>query len=113
LAEPWRGDIWTGDLDPVRGHEQAGTRPVLIVSDDDFNHGPAGLVYAVPLTRKFKRQPAHIRIVPPEGGLRSESYIMADQLRVLSKDRLSGYRGRVTSETLVEVEARLRYLLSL
>lgn len=113
MAEPWRGDIWTGELDPVRGHEQAGTRPVLIVSDDDFNHGPAGLVYALPLTRRYKRQPAHIRILPPEGGLRSEGFIMADQLRVLAKERLLEYRGKVTSNTLAEVETRLRYLLSL
>lgn len=113
MAEPFRGDIWTGDLDPVRGHELAGVRPVLIISEDEVNHGPSGLVYAIPLTRKNKRQPAHIRIVAPEGGLNSESFIMTDQMRVLSKERLSNYRGRVTKSTLADVEQRLRILLRL
>lgn len=38
-----RGEVWTVSLDPVRGHEQAGTRPALIVSVGSFNQGPAGL----------------------------------------------------------------------
>ena len=113
MAEPWRGDIWIGELNPVRGHEQAGRRPVLIISEDNFNHGPAGLVYAVPLTTRNKRQPAHVKINPPEGGLERESFIMTDQMRVLAKERLSDYRGRVNPETISEVEIRLRYLLRL
>ncbi|NLJ36638.1 MAG: type II toxin-antitoxin system PemK/MazF family toxin, partial [candidate division WS1 bacterium] len=40
--KPSRGDIWMLDLDPTRGHEQAGKRPGLIVSADPLNHGPAG-----------------------------------------------------------------------
>ncbi len=42
--EPLRGDIWLVDRNPVRGHEQAGVRPPLILSVDALNAGPAGLM---------------------------------------------------------------------
>ena len=47
---PSRGEIWTADLNPTGGHEQAGKRPVLIVSTDTFNHGAADLLFVLPLT---------------------------------------------------------------
>src|SRR5262249_60158926 len=71
MADPNRGEIWLADLGTGRGREQLGQRPVLIVSDDAFNAGPAGLVMVVPLTSKVaksKNIPAHIRADPPEGG---------------------------------------------
>ena len=49
-----RGEIWMIDFDPTRGHEQAGRRPALVVSDDVFNAGPAGLVMVLPVTTKPK-----------------------------------------------------------
>ena len=64
---PNRGEIWLADLNPTRGHEQAGARPVLIISTDPFNHGPAGLVFVLPLTRTDRRIPIHVLIDPPEG----------------------------------------------
>ena len=75
---PKRGEVWVADLDPVRGHEQAGRRPVLIVSVDSFNAGPAQLVYVVPLTRTDRGVPLHVAIAPPEGGLRAPSVILCD-----------------------------------
>jgi mRNA interferase MazF len=50
---PNRGEIWLADLNPTRGHEQAGARPVLIISTDPFNYGPAGLVFVLPLTKTW------------------------------------------------------------
>ena len=47
---PSRGEIWGADLNPVRGHKQAGVRPCLVVSTDAFNHGPAELVMVAPIT---------------------------------------------------------------
>ena len=44
MITPSRGEIWMVDLNPARGHEQAGYRPCLVVSVDLFNHGPAELV---------------------------------------------------------------------
>jgi mRNA interferase MazF len=91
MADPIRGEIWLTDLGTGRGHEQAGQRPALVVSDDAFNSGFAGLVIVIPLTSrvlKSKYIPAHIRIDPPEAGLKTPSVILCDQLRTISKDRL-------------------------
>lgn len=112
--EPSRGEIWLADLNPIRGHEQAGTRPVLIMSTDMFNHGPAGLVFVIPLTRTNRRIPAHIPLDPPEGGVTARSYILCDALRSVSKDRLRGSAwGAVSSTTMERVEDILRTLLEL
>src|SRR5690348_656161 len=68
-VEPSRGQVWMADLDPTKGHEQAGKRPVLVVSADVMNLGPAGLVVVLPITSKGKGIPTHVPVDPPEGGL--------------------------------------------
>lgn len=113
-SQPARGEIWAANLNPTRGHEQAGERPVLIISTNIFNHGPADLVFVLPLTRSNRRIPFHIAVEPPEGGLTSRSYILCDALRSISKDRLGLQPwGLVTPQTLAAVEDVLRILLEL
>ncbi|MBX7235590.1 MAG: type II toxin-antitoxin system PemK/MazF family toxin [Caldilineales bacterium] len=114
VLRPSRGEIWLADLDPTRGHEQMGWRPVLIVSANLFNHGPAGLVFVLPLTRTFRGIPVHVPVEPPEGGLREPSYILCDGLRSIAKERLHGPPwGKVSAATMRQVEDRLRILISL
>lgn len=110
---PSRGDIWLVDLDPTRGHEQAGRRPALVVSADTFNQGPAGLVVVLPITTTERGIPLHIPIKPPEGGLRQQSYAKCEDVRSISVKRLVERWGTVTSDTLALVEDRLRILLDL
>lgn len=111
---PTRGEIWLADLNPTRGHEQAGRRPVLIVSADAFNHGRAGLVFVLPLTRSDRRIPIHIEIRPPEGGLTATSYILCDAIRSVSKERLANEPwGRVSRDTMAKLEDVLRVLMDL
>ena len=110
---PSRGEIWDVDFDPTRGHEQAGRRPALIVSDNILNHGPAGLVVVVPLTTKNKNQPLHVAINPPEGGVTKTSFVKCEDIRSVAKERLFSHRGTVTANTLTLVEDRLRVLLNL
>jgi mRNA interferase MazF len=111
---PQRGEIWLADLNPTRGHEQAGARPVLVVSTNAFNHGPAGLVFVLPLTRTDRRIPIHVSIDPPEGGVSARSYILCDAIRSIAKDRLGAHAwGRVSPATLRKVEDNLRILMDL
>lgn len=111
---PARGEIWDADLDPVRGHEQAGRHPVLIVSTDGFNYGPAALALVVPLTRMRRPIPSHIPIVPSEGGLIARSYALCEALRSISTDRLArAPRGRVSATTMAQVADVLRILLEI
>jgi mRNA interferase MazF len=88
MADPLRGEVWLADLGATRGHEQAGRRPVLILSVDLFNAGPAQLVIVLPLTSTIRNVPAHIPIHPPEGGLRRPSTILCDAIRSVTRDCL-------------------------
>jgi mRNA interferase MazF len=110
---PQRGEVWDADLDPVIGHEQGGTRPVLIVSNERFNRSRAGLTLAVPLTRTARGIPWHVPVTPPEGGLTASSVIMTEQARCVSLLRLRDRRGAVTPATMRLVEERLRRLFAL
>jgi mRNA interferase MazF len=117
MAVPKRAEIWLADLGTGRGHEQSGQRLVLVVSDDAFNAGLSGFVMAVPLTSKVaksKNIPAHIRVDPPDGGLKTPSVILCDQLRTISKDRLGmAPWGTISAVVLAQVEKTLRFLLRL
>lgn len=111
--KPSRGDVWLVDLNPVRGREQAGTRPGLIVSADPFNHGPAGLVILVPITTRERAVPFHVRLEAGEGGLRETSFAKCEDVRSVSVERLVRRLGSVGATLLAEVEDRLRILLNL
>jgi mRNA interferase MazF len=110
---PLRGEVWLADLDPIRGHEQGGRRPCLVVSVDPFNQGPADLVIVLPITTRDRRIPFHVRADPPEGGLRAPSFIKCEDVRSISRDRLSSRYGVVSPATLAAVEDRLRLMLNL
>jgi mRNA interferase MazF len=113
MTLPARGEVWTVDLDPVRGHEQRGRRPSLVVSADRVNESPAGLVVVVPVTSVRKRSDFHVGVEPPEGGLRRSSYLKPEDLRSISIDRLGRRLGSVSRMTMHEIETRLRMVLDL
>lgn len=110
---PSRGEIWSVDLDPVRGHEQAGRRPALILSVDLFNEGPSGLVVVLPITTRDRGLPWHLPVLPPEGGLARRSFIKTEDVRSISTERLVRRLGRVSGSTLEMTEERVRILLGL
>ena len=113
MTDPARGEIWTVTFDPTRGREQAGRRPALILSADIFNQSPAELVIVLSLSTKEKRLRSHIAVDPPEGGLKRRSWIRCEDIRSVSKDRLSKRWGSVTAQTIAAVEDRVRILLDL
>ena len=110
---PLRREVWTVDLSPTRGHEQDLVRPALVVSSDSFNRSAAGLVMVLPLTRTQRGIPFHVEVRPPEGGLRTTSYVLCDQIRTVSKERLGARRGEITETTMHRIVERLRVLLDL
>lgn len=113
IRQPLRGEVWRVNLDPVRGHEQGRVRPALIVSNDVFNRGASGLVTIVPITTKERPIRSFLRIDPPEGGLAQSSFIICDQVRTVSAERLAKRLGNVGAQTLAEVERRLKFLLAI
>lgn len=111
--EPCHGEVWLVDLAPTRGHEQSGKRPCLIVSVNPFNHGPADLVIILPITFKERGIPFHIQIQPPEAGLTKRSFVKCEDIRSISKERLSHCLGSVSAKTIAAINDRLRILLDL
>jgi mRNA interferase MazF len=101
------------DLGSGRGREQAGARPVVVVSVDGFNRSGAELTVIVPLTSRKKRVRTHVEVLPPEGGLTVPSYIKCEDVRSVSTERLIRRMGTVSAATMSQVEVRLRLLLGL
>jgi mRNA interferase MazF len=112
-TKPSRGEVWLADLDPTVGHEQAGRRPSLVISDDRLNHSAAGLCIVIPITSKNKGQPLHVPVLPPEGGLTKPSFIKCEDMRSVAVERLLSHYGQVLPATMTAVEDRLRLLLKL
>ena len=113
MTAPARGEVWLADLNPTRGREQAGRRSVLVISEDLFNRGAAGLVIVLPLTSTIRGIPSHVPVAPPEGGVRNASAILCEAVRSVSIERLVARWGAVESRTMAAVEDRLRMLLRL
>ena len=112
---PARGEIWWVNLDPIVGHEQAGRRPALVISDTTFNAGPQGLVIVLPMTRAHRRYRLHVWAEPADTGLRDPGAIMCDQIRTVSHTRFLDRTpaGMASPAVVAQVEARLRAILPL
>lgn len=112
-SAPARGEIWLADLNPVRGREQAGMRPCLVISVDPFNQSPAGLAIVIPMTTHARKIRTHVPITPPEGGVREVSFVKCEDVRSVSTERLVTRWGLVLPPTLAAIEDRLRILMGL
>ena len=112
-AKPSRGEIWFLNPDPTQGREQAGSRPGLVISVNEFNYGPSDLVVILPVTSKAKGIPFHVPLAPTEGGVRQASFVKCEDVRSVSRSRLIERWGMVAPETLAAVEERLRILIGL
>ena len=88
MAQILRGDIYWADLDPAKGHEQAGQRPVLVLSNDVFNQR-SGTVIAMALTSQPQRAGFPLTLELTGAHLLKKSWVKISQIRTLSVERLS------------------------
>lgn len=102
MARIPRGEIRWADLDPTRGHKQAGRRPVLILSHDVFNER-SGTVIAVALTSQEPRAGFPLTMESRTSGLPKRSWVKISQIRTLATDRIGRSLARVSAEELVRV----------
>ena len=103
-----RGEVYYADLDPVYGHEQGGTRPVLVLQND------VGNFYSPTATRRtFKKpsQPTHVVLDDAEG--LAPSLFMLEVIRTIDKRRVRSYVGKLTGEQMEQIDAALRVSLHL
>ncbi len=90
MTEQMRWRIWIADLNPVEGSEQGGTRPVMVVSDEDFNRIMPVLTVLPLTTLKPGRKiyPSEVLIKKGKANLDADSLVLAHQIRTISKGRL-------------------------
>jgi mRNA interferase MazF len=111
MADILRGDIYWANLDPTQGQEQAGRRPVLILSRDAFNKH-SGTVIAVALTSQKPKAgfPFTLELTNPQ--LPQKSWVKISQIRTLSVLRLGQWIGEATEDELEKVLEGLNEILS-
>lgn len=102
MASILRGDIRWAELDPARGHEQAGQRPVLILSQDVFNER-SGTVIAVALTSQEPRAGFPLTLELAAANLPKRSWAKISQVRTLSTERIGRRIARASAEEMVMV----------
>ena len=109
-----RGEVWFADLNPIRGSEQAGIRPVLIFQNDTINTFSTTVV-TIPFTTNLRRAALSscVRVAASEGGLSSDSVALCHQLRVLDITRLIRRLGRLNRPTMVAVERCVLFTLGI
>lgn len=102
MARILRGEIRWADLNPARGREQAGQRPVLILSQDVFNDR-SGTVIAVALTSQPQRAGFPLTLELQAKGLPKKSWVKISQIRTLAVERIGSRLGKVSPEELAQV----------
>jgi mRNA interferase MazF len=111
-----RGQIYFVDLNPVKGREQRGRRPVLVVSADAINRQPLVVTVVVGTSEeRVKRDyPTNVRVTAAESGLPKETVFLCFQIRSLDPSRLASQPvGALPHERMNEVEQALKLVLDL
>jgi mRNA interferase MazF len=110
MAGILRGEIRWADLNPTRGKEQSGQRPVLILSHDVFNER-SGTVIAVALTSQPQRAgfPLTLELTTPR--LPKRSWVKVSQIRTLATERIGNRLGRASPEELAQILEGLNEIL--
>jgi mRNA interferase MazF len=106
-----QSEIWIADLNPVKGSEQKGLRPVLIISGNMLNQN-LQVVITCPLTSHIKGYKGNPVLIPSaENGLKEISEVVVFQIRSISKERLVEKIGSVSLEQLNEIKTTLTDIL--
>jgi mRNA interferase MazF len=111
MARILRGEIRWADLNPTRGREQAGQRPVFILSQDVFNER-SGTVIAVAMTSQPQRAGFPLTFELQTRGLPKRSWVKISQIRTLAVERIGQRIGKVSAEELVQIIEGLNEIIS-
>lgn len=108
----FQGEIWMVNLNPVVGSEQAGFRPVLILSGNLANEFAPVLV-CCPLTTKIKNYKGNLILNPDaQNGLKEVSEVMAIHIRSISKDRFVSQLGQIPKDLVKQMKQTINDLLN-
>ena len=112
---PQRGDVFLARLDPIEGSEQAGTRPVAVVTRDAINAN-SPVVVVVPFTdadNPKRIYPSHVWVPKGSAGLRMDSIAKCEQIRAIAVTRLISFCGKLANPQVAELEQAIRITLAL
>ena len=109
-----RGDVYWGDLDPQKGSEEGGRRPVLIFQDDLLSQA-GNTVVVIPFTTavRLARLPTCVLVPAGTGGLPHDSVVLCHQIRVLDKTGIHDRIGSLPPTVMAEIERIVRLTLGL
>ena len=109
----YRGDIYLANLNPYKGSEQGGKRPVIIIQNDVGNHYSPTVIVTAVTSRFFKKRalPTHVPLDNEE--LEKNSLALLEQIRTIDKSRLIRKIGRVPEEKMKEIGAAIHVSLDL
>lgn len=110
MAPILRGDIVWADLNPVRGHEQAGRRPIVVLSSDLFNER-SSTVIGLAVTSQPPKAGYPFSLELKDIVLPQRSWVKISQIRTLSMDRLGSILGRVSSSQLTLMVSGLNEII--
>jgi mRNA interferase MazF len=114
VISPKRGEIYLVNFDPTIGAEIKKTRPALVIQNDIANrHSPVTIVCAITSQYEEPLYPTETLLSPPEGGMKLQSVVLANQVRSVDKQRLVKRLGSVRPETMLRVDRALRLSLGL
>ena len=102
MARILRGDIFWAGLNPARGHEQAGLRPVVVISQDVFNER-SGTVIALAITSQPQKAGFPLTLELTGVELPKQSWVKISQVRTLSTERIGEKIGQVSPEGLAQL----------
>ncbi len=102
MARILRGDVFRADLNPIQGHEQAGLRPILVLSHEVFNER-SGTIIAVAITSQPQKAGFPLTLQLKSAKLPKKSWIKISQIRTLSVNRLGKKLGNVSLEEVNKV----------
>ncbi len=110
-----RGDIFDARLNPTEGSEQAGVRPVIVVSRDAINqYGSVIVIVPITSAKNVKRSyPNTVEIQAGNGGLTNDSVALGGQVRAIAKTRLLKQRGSLSPDVMAKVDRILKITLDL
>lgn len=114
LTYPKRGEIWLVNFDPTIGVEIRKTRPALVLQNDIANRfSPITIVAAITSQFEEPLYPTEALIRAPEGGLKTDSVVLLNQIRSIDKQRLIKHLGTLKPDTLEHVNRVLQISLGL
>lgn len=109
-----RGNIFYADLDPTKGREQAGRRPVIVIQNNVGNEMSSTIIIAPLTTKKFSKEyPTNVHIEKGTASLKEDSVVLLSQIRTIDKNRLERKIGSLSGEMLARVDEAIKISLGL